>query len=133
MGYFGKASDGMVDLQIISDIHKSEVYQLAKILKVPDSTIKAVPTGDMFDHRTDEQVFGTTYDFVELYLHYLTLTKSSKKQIINRLSAPAQKQFQILANRVEALHHYNAHKYLVDSPSVHLDIYFRIVPGGWTK
>jgi NAD+ synthetase len=29
IGFFGKASDGMVDIQLISDLHKSEVYELA--------------------------------------------------------------------------------------------------------
>lgn len=44
LGYVGKASDGMVDVQIISDIHKSEVYEVAKELEIPKSIIEAVPS-----------------------------------------------------------------------------------------
>lgn len=44
LGYIGKASDGMVDLQIISDIHKSEVYKVAEILGIPKSIMDVIPS-----------------------------------------------------------------------------------------
>src|SRR5262249_12362719 len=56
LGFFGKASDGMVDLQPISDLHKSEVYALARMLDVPHPVLDAPPTGDVFDGRTDEEM-----------------------------------------------------------------------------
>ncbi|MEO5729362.1 MAG: NAD(+) synthase, partial [Byssovorax sp.] len=71
IGFFGKASDGMVDIQLISDLHKSEVYQVARHLGVPTSVIDANPTGDVFDGRTDEEMIGAPYDFIELYTLYL--------------------------------------------------------------
>lgn len=44
LGYVGKASDGLVDVQIISDIHKSEVYKVAKELNIPSSIIDVTPS-----------------------------------------------------------------------------------------
>lgn len=41
LGFFGKASDGMVDLQPISDLHKSEVRVLAHLLGVPREIVAA--------------------------------------------------------------------------------------------
>lgn len=35
LGYFCKAGDGVVDVSLISDLHKSEVFQVAKFLHVP--------------------------------------------------------------------------------------------------
>jgi NAD+ synthase (glutamine-hydrolysing) len=70
LGYFGKASDGMVDLQLISDLYKSEVYAIGAVLGVPEEVMARAPTGDMFDATTDEVVFGAPYDFVELYQEY---------------------------------------------------------------
>ena len=35
LGFVGKASDGMVDLQLIADLHKSEVRQLSRALGLP--------------------------------------------------------------------------------------------------
>lgn len=111
LGYVGKYSDGMVDIQLISDLHKSEVYQVAKELKIPSIIIGSKPSGDMFDGACDEEVFGTTYDAVELHLN-------------EKIQGEA-------GEHLENLHKYNSHKYLVGSPAVHLDILESGVEGGW--
>ena len=133
LGYFGKASDGMVDLQIISDIHKSEVYKIAELLNIPQEIINTVPSGDMYDGRSDEQVFGATYDFVELFLLLKSIQdKKTVDSIKQKWTINAKKQFIVLSKRLEKLHNYNLHKYLRGSSSIHLDIYERKVPGGWS-
>lgn len=128
LGYFGKASDGMVDLQLISDLHKSEVFAVAKYLKVPESILNAPPSGDMYDGRDDEEVFGASYDFVELYLHYLSI--KNKKSFLKKIqkSLPL---FKKMAKNLESLHKYNAHKYSVGSPAMHLDLYKNHIKNGW--
>ena len=131
LGYVGKASDGMVDVQVISDIHKSEVYQVARELGIPKSIIKATPSGDMYDSRTDETVFGASYDFVELYLNYLNMEDSEKEKLISSLDEKSKEQFDFYAKNLENLHKYNLHKYMAKSPAVHLDLYDSSVKGGW--
>ena len=131
IGFFGKASDGMVDIQLISDLHKSEVYRTARHLGVPEGVIDATPTGDVFDGRTDEEMIGASYDFIELYTLYLTLGGDAERSRLEAgLSEEARRQFEELRSRLEALHGYNAHKYLGGSPAIHLDAYERAVPGG---
>lgn len=131
LGYVGKASDGMVDVQIISDIHKSEVYQVARELKIPESIIEVTPSGDMYDNRTDETVFGASYDFVELYLNYLNMEDNEKEQLIYNLDENSKEQFEFYAKNLENLHRYNLHKYIAKSPAIHLDLYDSSVKGGW--
>lgn len=131
LGYVGKASDGMVDVQLISDIHKSEVYQVAKELGIPESIIEVTPSGDMYDNRTDETVFGASYDFVELYLNYLNMGEIEKEKLISSLDEESKKQFDFYAKNLENLHRYNLHKYISKSPAVHLDLYDSSVKGGW--
>jgi len=134
IGFFGKASDGMVDIQPISDLHKSEVYQVARHLDVPASVLEAVPTGDVFDGRTDEQMIGASYDFIELYTQILALEDADgRAALLERLGAAAREQYAELGARLAALHGYNAHKYLGGSPAIHLDVYARAVPGGWRE
>ncbi len=123
LGYVGKASDGMVDLQIISDLYKSEVYEVAKFLDLPEVIISAVPTGDMFDGRNDEEVFGASYDFVELY--HLWLQNGSDPELLE------DTHFVEGRNNLEKLHLYNKHKYSYGSSSVHLDLLDAHIPGGW--
>ena len=130
IGFFGKASDAMVDIQPISDIHKSEVYEVAKYLHVPDSIIQAVPAGDVWDGQTDEQMFGSTYEHLELY--QLVMTSKVERIFIGcYLCADALSELRTHFAAIEKIHKRNAHKYRVGSPAVHFDIMERTVPGGW--
>jgi len=126
IGFFGKASDGMVDLQPISDLHKWEVRQLALHLGMPESVMQATPTGDTYDGRHDELMIGAPYDFLELYQHWLCADQPALD-----LCPEARAQWQGWAHNLEDLHQKNLHKYLVGSVAVHLDILERPVPGGW--
>lgn len=131
LGYIGKASDGMVDVQIISDIHKSEVYKVGEFLGIPDSIMKVTPSGDMYDNRTDETVFGAPYEFVELYLNYLNYSEEKQKELLNSLDNESKEQFEFYANNLEKLHRYNLHKYMGCSPAIHLDLWDSSVRNGW--
>ncbi|MCW3053809.1 MAG: hypothetical protein JWN14_2979 [Chthonomonadales bacterium] len=134
LGFIGKASDAMVDVQILSDLHKSEIYAVARALDVPESILRATPTGDMYDARPDEEVFGAPYDFVELYLLWKDLISDDERDALQRdWSAEAQDQFAFFAHNLEELHRYNRHKYIGKSAAVHLDILHASTPGGWNN
>lgn len=119
LGYIGKASDGMVDLQVITDLYKSEVYTLAEYLGVPSAVTERAPTGDMYEEISDEEVFGATYDFVELFMEIKSRRYGDG---LNALSAAARKEYKQYAESLESMHRYNRHKYLGASPAVHLDV-----------
>lgn len=118
LGFFGKASDGMVDLQPISDLHKSEVRALAAHLGVPPAVVAAVPAGDVHDGRSDEAMIGADYDTVEAVVRLRELGRDPA--LAGEGSAA-----------VDRHHAVNAHKYRVGSPAVHLDVLPRGVPGAW--
>ena len=66
VGFYTKYGDGGVDLSPIADLMKSEVYELAAYLEVPNSIQKAQPTDGLFgDSRTDEDQIGASYDELE--------------------------------------------------------------------
>jgi NAD+ synthase len=66
VGFYTKYGDGGVDLSPIADLMKSEVYELAAYLGVPNSIQKAQPTDGLFgDSRTDEDQIGASYDELE--------------------------------------------------------------------
>lgn len=138
LGYFGKASDGMVDLQLISDLFKSEVYEIGRFLGVPNEVLERAPTGDMFDATTDEVVFGAPYDFVELFTHmkWSVNNRLMARELAEELEAQegdrsALLQLDEYTENLERMHRYNAHKYLGRSPAVHLDVLKAAVDGGW--
>lgn len=132
LGYVGKASDGIVDVQLISDLHKSEVRALYKYLDLPKSILDATPTGDMFDGRVDEEVFGAPYDYVELLHAFKSLPKGVVYAFLLNFTDEGYQDFSVAARNLEDLHRYNSHKYKVGSPAVHLDVMESGVAGGWT-
>jgi len=66
IGFFFFYGDGGVDVSPIADLYKSEVYDLAKYLKVDGSILKAMPTDGLWDDgRIDEDQIGATYKDLE--------------------------------------------------------------------
>lgn len=134
LGYIGKASDGMVDIQPISDLHKSEVRQVAEYLGVPQSILDAVPTGDMCDNRSDEDVFGASYDMVEFALRLMNMFGEGSAIAAYKVycwDAEPDKNIMQQMKNIDDLHKYNKHKYLGCSPAVHFDIKHMKLVNGW--
>ena len=66
IGFFTKYGDGGVDISPIGDLTKTQVYELAKELNIPESIQKAAPTDGLWDtEQTDEQQIGATYPELE--------------------------------------------------------------------
>ena len=66
VGFYTKYGDGGVDLSPIADLLKSEVYELGKNLRVPQSIIDAAPSDGLFgDARSDETQIGASYPELE--------------------------------------------------------------------
>lgn len=111
LGYFSKAGDGVVDVQLISDLHKSEVFQVARELGVPANTLQATPSADLWEGQTDEEELGFPYDFVELYTGCcLRLSDEEFQQFLQALSPEAREQFNTYREACENVHRRNAHK-----------------------
>lgn len=98
-GWFGKNSDMVVDIQVITDWSKSQVIQAAKWLDVPQSIIDRAPVGDLLDMSTDEENFGCTYDELTYFQDCI--------EPIGETNAFLTRKFK----KLRALHKQNAHKY----------------------
>lgn len=66
VGFFTKWGDGGVDLSPIGDLTKTQVYELAGYLGVPQSILDAEPSDGLFDDdQTDSMQIGATYPELE--------------------------------------------------------------------
>lgn len=108
--YFCKAGDGVADIQLIADLHKSEVFLVGKALGVPESVITAPPTADLWDGQTDEDEIGTSYDFVELFTEIIALPENEKNQILSQFSPEGRAEYDKYGKTIEAIHNRNKHK-----------------------
>lgn len=115
LAYFCKAGDGVVDIQLIADIHKSEVFSVGAVLGVPASILEAAPSADLWDGQTDEEELGFTYDFIELFTgDYLKRSPEEQASWVAGLSTEGKKQFDEWSKAAISVHNRNKHKF--DSP-----------------
>ena len=111
LAYFCKAGDGVVDIQLISDLHKSEVFLLGKYLQVPDSILNAKPSADLWDGQEDESELGFSYDFIEFFTgFFLNLSEKNKKKILENLTDISKNEFNNYKKKCTEIHNRNKHK-----------------------
>eukprot|EP01084_Bolivina_argentea_P040431 74733_1 len=123
LAYFCKAGDGVVDVQLIADLHKSEVFTVGEILGVPNSILTAAPSADLWDDQTDEDELGFSYDFIELWTNFIGFDIGKQNEIKNGLSYEARKQLDDWGKLAVGIHKRNQHK--LNSPC-NIDVEFPI-------
>lgn len=67
-GYFTKYGDGGVDILPIVDYTKTEVWEMARVLDVPQPVIDKKPSADLWEGQTDEEEMGTSYTHIDAFL-----------------------------------------------------------------
>jgi NAD+ synthase len=72
-GFFVKYGDGGVDIQPIAHLFKTQVYQLAKHLGIPEGIQKRTPTTDTYSAPCDQQEFfyRLPFETMDLLWHAL--------------------------------------------------------------
>ncbi len=61
IGYFTKYGDGGVDIMPIGDLYKTQLWELAKYLKIPKEIIAKPPSAGLWKDQYDEKEFKLTY------------------------------------------------------------------------
>ena len=67
-GYFTKFGDGAADVEILGDVLKTEVIEIAKAISLPEKIINRPPTAELFADQTDEDELGGTYQEIDKIL-----------------------------------------------------------------
>lgn len=70
-GFFVKLGDGAADLKPIAHLYKSQVYQLARHLGLPEAIVERRPTTDTYSlpQGQDEFFFSVPYESMDLCLY----------------------------------------------------------------
>ena len=81
-GYFVKYGDGGSDIEPLVNIYKSQIYQFAKFLKVPDEILTKNASPDVWSFSTSDEEFfySVPYNVVDLIL-YAREKKLSPKDV----------------------------------------------------
>lgn len=71
LGYFTLHGDGASAVAPLASLYKTQVFQLAKYLKVPESVLGKSPSADLWEGQTDEGEIGATYAEMDEILYHL--------------------------------------------------------------
>lgn len=85
LGYYSKFGDGAADIYPLIGLWKSEIYQLAKLFKIPEIIIERPPSASLYQNQSDEVEMGFTYNELEKFIQNpLNVSKSIVNKITTR-------------------------------------------------
>ncbi len=104
LGYFTKHGDGGVDILPIGDMYKTDVWELAASMGIPEAIITKAPSAGLWSGQTDEKELGITYKEVDRFLSLLLegetndvakntvgITKEQADSVMHRIKTNAHK------------------------------------------
>ncbi len=102
-GFFVRYGDDSADILPLLHLFKTQVYQLAHYLKIPEKIIIKAPSPDLLSGLNDEKLLGITYKELDPIL-YLFERKTTPEKISETLNIPLKK-VQYVKQIVQASRH----------------------------
>jgi NAD+ synthetase len=101
LGYFTWHADDTPPVNPIGDLFKSQVWELARYLGVPQRLIEKAPTADLQADQSDERDLGISYARADAMLAYLLLGYSDAQLAERGFS---REEIALVRGRVDATH-----------------------------
>lgn len=89
LGYSTIFGDAASAINPIGDLYKTQVWQLAELLKIPKRIIKKKPSADLWIGQSDESELGFTYKQADVLLYYMIDQRFSNQELIAAGFKPA--------------------------------------------
>lgn len=81
LGYGTLFGDLACALNPLGDLYKTQVWQLARALGVPERLIEKKPSADLWEGQTDEEEFGFTYAEADHLLYFMIDERRSVSEL----------------------------------------------------
>jgi NAD+ synthase len=82
LGYGTLHGDLASAVNPLGDLYKTQVWELAKYLGLPESVIKKKPTADLWEGQTDEDELGFTYKEVDKLLYFMIDERRNAEELM---------------------------------------------------
>jgi len=89
LGYTTIYGDNASAINPIGDLYKTQVWQLARALGVPEQIVSKPPSADLWAGQTDEQEMGLTYHEVDELLYFMVDVRENDDELVRRGFAQA--------------------------------------------
>ncbi len=86
VGYFTKWGDGASDIAPLLNLYKTEIWELAKKIGVPEKIIQKKPSAGLWENQTDEDELKINYFLLDKILHYMFDLKIESNKISEKLN-----------------------------------------------
>ncbi len=83
LGYGTLFGDLASALNPIGDLYKTEVFELAREIGVPDSIVNKAPSADLWEGQSDENELGYTYAQLDKVLYRYIEERSSEAELLS--------------------------------------------------
>jgi len=117
-GFFVKQGDGSADFKPIAHLYKTQVYQLAEYLGVPDEIRRRPPTTDTFSmpQTQEEFFFALPYDRMDICLFAANNGVSAEEvaPVVNLTAAQVERVFKDIEAKRRATRYLHMRPLLVD-------------------
>ena len=101
LGYFTWHADDSPPVNPIGDLFKSQVWDLARHLGVPEAIISKPASADLIQGQTDEGDFGISYARADLILHWLL--SGYRPEAVEQAGFTAQ-EIRLVRSRLDGTH-----------------------------
>lgn len=82
LGYGTLFGDMASALNPIGDLYKTQLYAIARELRLPDSVLTKAPSADLWAGQSDEDELGMRYAVIDEVLHLLVDERRSRAEVI---------------------------------------------------
>ncbi|QUH22230.1 NAD(+) synthase (plasmid) [Alkaliphilus sp. B6464] len=93
MGYFTKWGDGASDFNPLANYTKTEIFEMARYLDIPEDIINKPPSANLWEGQTDEDEMGITYKELDEYLMNGTGTEKIIQKIESTYNKTSHKRY----------------------------------------
>ncbi|HZL08502.1 MAG TPA: NAD(+) synthase [Prolixibacteraceae bacterium] len=95
-GFFVKYGDGGADIMPIAHLYKSQVYQLAEYLGVPDEIIKRTPTSDTYSAEQTQEEFFFQFPYQEMDLLWYGMENKVPTEEVGRAMGKSTEEIEMI-------------------------------------
>lgn len=84
LGYSTLFGDSACAINPLGDLYKTQVWQLAEYLEIPDAIVRKAPSADLWTGQTDEDELGFSYEAVDELLVFMVDERQTDAQLLSR-------------------------------------------------
>lgn len=99
-GFFVKNGDGGADIMPIAHLYKSQVYQLAEFLEVPNEIINRTPTSDTYSAEQSQEEFFFQMPYFEMDLIWYAMENQLSPEEVGMVLGKTPEQITLIFNNL---------------------------------